>query len=253
MAGMKTARTLLLGAGVLSLSLGLAALGLWLMRGEFVERSVPGLAPDQVFDRASRSVVTVYAAETSGKIVGRGSGVFVEGDLLVTTCHVIARGHVYLVGHRQKRSRARLVAVDAERDLCALHVQGLDAVPAHMGSAEPLRVGQRVYAIGAPEGLELTLSEGLVSGLREAAAGRYVQITAALSEGSSGGGLFDESASLVGITAFVYSTGQNLNFAAPADWAADLVRKVARAADAAPVEVEMPPALKKRWRHPVLK
>jgi S1-C subfamily serine protease len=211
-------------------------------------------APEQVFSHASRSVVMVYAADASQKIVGRGSGVFVARDLLVTNCHVIARGSVLMAGSKQKRSPARLMAYDADNDLCVLNVQGLDVTPARIGDAGTVRVGQRVYAIGTPEGFELTLSEGLVSGLRETAGGRYIQTTAPMSEGSSGGGLFDGSGCLIGITAFVFSAGQNLNFAAPVDWAVDLAKKASRVASEGPAElIQLPPALATQWRHPVLK
>ncbi len=212
------------------------------------------VTPEQVFTNASRSVVMVYAAEPSGKITGRGSGVVVGADLLVTNCHVIARGKVFVAGHRQKRSPARLVAYNADKDLCVLHAQGLDVTPARIGDSETVRVGQRVYAIGTPEGFELTLSEGLVSGLREASGGRYIQTTAPLSEGSSGGGLFDSDGRLIGITALVFSAGQNLNFAAPVNWAVDLAEKASRIQGEGPAdEVELPPAMTKQWRHPLLK
>ena len=237
MAAMKLTRALLLGGSVL-----------------IAPACVPVVTPEQVFSQASRSVVMLYAAETSGKIVGRGSGVFVDDDLLVTNCHVIARGKIFQVGHRQKRSPGRLVAFDVDNDLCVLNVRGLDATPAAIGDAKTVRVGQRVYAIGTPEGFELTLSEGLVSGLREAAGGRYIQTTAPMSEGSSGGGLFDSEGRLIGITAFVFSAGQNLNFAAPVEWAVDLAKKASGAADkTAADEIELPPSLTKQWRHPVLR
>jgi tetratricopeptide (TPR) repeat protein len=77
--------------------------------------------------------------------------------------------------------------------------------------------------MGAPEGLELTLSEGLISGLREFEGGLVVQTSAAISPGSSGGGLFDARGQLVGITTFYLKEGQNLNFALPGDWAQSLV------------------------------
>jgi S1-C subfamily serine protease len=79
-------------------------------------------------------------------------------------------------------------------------------------------VGERVYAIGAPEGLELTISEGLVSGLREYENVRVIQTSAAISHGSSGGGLFDVNGRLIGITTFSLKEGQNLNFALPGEW-----------------------------------
>jgi S1-C subfamily serine protease len=249
----KPGRILLLGGGALVAALAGAALALlWIRSGAPDHQPVPAPAPEQVFSQASASVAMVYALEPSGKIVGRGSGVFVDHELLVTSCHVIARGARFLAGHRQKRSPARLVAYDAGTDLCALHAAGLDTVPARIGDAGSVRVGQRVYAIGTPEGFELTLSEGVISGLREAPAGRYLQTTAALSEGSSGGGLFDSEGRLIGIAAFVYSAGQNLNFAAPVNWAVELARR-ASGARGSLEPVELPPALKNQWRHPSLK
>jgi hypothetical protein len=91
-------------------------------------------------------------------------------------------------------------------------------------STGKLRVGQRVYAIGAPEGLELTLTEGLISSLRDFEGSQYIQTSAAISQGSSGGGLFDTEGRLIGITAFFIAEGQNLNFALPAAWIVDLDR-----------------------------
>ncbi|MBI3045140.1 MAG: trypsin-like peptidase domain-containing protein [Betaproteobacteria bacterium] len=250
---MKPGRTLLLGGGALVLLLVDAALVLLSIQSSApVSRPVPAPAPEQVFSQASQSVAMVYAVEPTGRITGRGSGVFLERGVLLTNCHVIARGTTFLAGYRQKRSPARLVAYDADRDLCALHVGGLDVVPARIGDAWSVQVGQRVYAIGTPEGFELTLSEGVISGLREAPAGRYLQTTAALSEGSSGGGLFDSEGRLIGIAAFVYSAGQSLNFAAPVNWAVGLASRASGGA-ASTESVELPPALKKEWRPPLLK
>ena len=212
------------------------------------------VTPEQIFSRASRSVVMVYAADTSHKIVGRGSGVFVEKGLFVTNCHVIARGKIFLIGHRQERLPARLMAYDADQDLCALEVQGLDVAAARIGDANAVRVGQRVYAVGAPEGFELTFSEGLVSGLRDTAGGRYIQTTAPISEGSSGGGLFDSEGRLIGITAFIFSAGQNLNFAAPAEWAVNLAKQASGVrSEVSANPVELPPRLTTQWRHPLLR
>jgi serine protease Do len=210
--------------------------------------------PEQIYERVSPSVATLYAADAARRIVGRGSGVFLDPELLVTNCHVIARGTRFEVRYMRKQASARLVAYDGERDLCVLHVRGLDGAPARVGEVEGLRVGQRVYAIGTPQGFELTMSEGLISGLRESAGGRYIQTTAPLSEGSSGGGLFDGDARLIGITSFIYSDGQNLNFAAPAQWAAELVKKVSGAGPLAAAQaVELPPRYTATWRHPLLK
>ena len=80
-----------------------------------------------------------------------------------------------------------------------------------------LAVGERVYSIGTPSGLEQTLGEGLISGLREYSGVRLVQTSAPISPGSSGGGLFDASGNLVGVTTFILREAQSLNFAIAAD------------------------------------
>jgi S1-C subfamily serine protease len=219
-----------------------------------VTRLDAALAPEQVFARASPSVAMVYATVASGQIVGRGSGVFVQEGLLVTNCHVIARGEAFRVGHGQQHWIGRLAAYDVDTDLCLLVVPGARAEPAVVGDTRMLQVGQRVYAIGAPEGFELTFSEGVISGLRRAGERQYIQTTAPISDGSSGGGLFDSRGQLIGITSFVFSAGQNLNFAVPADRATELANKAAGPGDEASGRaVELPPGYARQWRHPVLK
>ncbi len=226
------------------------AYSLLLAAAMLMARPSAALSPQWVFKHASVSVGAVYAIDASRKIVGRGSGVFVTKNLLVTNCHVIGRGSTYQIGLAKKRVAAQLVAYDADRDLCMLKAQELDAKPAAIADASTLRIGQRVYAIGTPEEFELTLSEGLISGLRETSSGRYIQTSAPLSEGSSGGGLFDSKGRLIGITSFVFSPGQNLGFAAPAEWAGALVKKAAAAGDAA---VELPPVMTRQWQFPAFK
>jgi len=85
-------------------------------------------------------------------------------------------------------------------------------------------VGERVYALGAPEGFDLTLSEGLISGLRRRGGTNVIQTTAPISHGSSGGGLFDLEGRLVGITTYYIEDGQSLNFAIAAELASSLVQ-----------------------------
>ena len=120
------------------------------------------------------------------------------------------------------------MADNQERDLCLLFVKELPVPPAakvaRVGSAKALSVGDEVYAVGAPAGLELSLSRGIVSQLRGVFGKRsapLVQTDAAISPGSSGGGLFNEAGELVGITTFKHQ-GENLNFAMPAEWVEEL-------------------------------
>lgn len=91
-------------------------------------------------------------------------------------------------------------------------------VPLEIVPSSALTTGQRVYAVGSPEGLELTFSEGVISALRDNEGVRIIQTSAAISPGSSGGGLFDDRGRLVGITTFQSKEGQSLNFALPCEW-----------------------------------
>ena len=104
---------------------------------------------------------------------------------------------------------------------------GVKVPVAAVAKVETLKVGQRVYAIGSPTGLELTLSEGLISALRANAQGQLptIQTSAAISPGSSGGGLFDAEARLIGVTVSV-AKGENLGFAYPAEWLAELPQRL---------------------------
>ena len=76
-----------------------------------------------------------------------------------------------------------------------------------------LVIGETVYTIGSPKGLDRTFAQGLLSGLRKMDGVEYIQTTAPVSEGSSGGGLFDDRGNLIGITTFTMRGAQNLNFA----------------------------------------
>ncbi len=113
---------------------------------------------------------------------------------------------------------------DGENDFCLLDAAGLWGIPAGVRKYETLGVGENVYALGSPRGLDLSLSAGLISQLRRGDAGRFIQTDAAISPGSSGGGLFDSEGNLIGIlTAKIAEEDvEGIGFAIPADLALDL-------------------------------
>lgn len=172
----------------------------------------------EVFDAVSPSLVVVKAYDAKGNNLTQGSGVALTGNELVTNCHVVKSGHHYQIVYLDKTYAAKLKFSDWERDVCSLTAVGLNAMPAILGATGKLKVGQRVYAVGAPNGLTLTLSDGLVSNLRPVDGGQYLQITAPISPGSSGGGLFDDEGRLIGLPTFYLTEGQQLNFAVPVEW-----------------------------------
>jgi hypothetical protein len=179
----------------------------------------------EVFDAVSSSIVVIHTYDANGKCVKLGSGVIVASDEIATNCHVIKDGTKIQVMHLGREYPATLRHGDWDRDVCTLTVTGIKAPAVVSGSTRRLKVGARVYAIGAPQGLELTLSEGIISSVRPVDGGQYLQITAPISPGSSGGGLFDEEGRLIGLPTFYLSEGQQLNFAVPVEWIWELPKR----------------------------
>jgi S1-C subfamily serine protease len=186
------------------------------------------LTPAQVYAKVAKLVVVVEAQDAQGRRRAQGSGVIVGAGEVVTNCHVALRAEKVVVRSEGTRHDAARRYTDEQRDLCQLRVPtlGLPSAPAPFANASP---GDHVFAIGAPQGLELTLSDGLISGLRQINGVSVLQTTAPISPGSSGGGLFNDSGYLVGITTFQMGSGQNLNFALPARSVSELAARHARA------------------------
>ena len=202
-----------------------AAIASTLLLAALVSTSALAKSASEVYEQAAKSTVVVANFDTQGKQKSMGSGVVMPDGDVVTNCHVVKGASRLTVRVGQTERPATLRYSDWDRDVCALSTSGLNAPAAKVGSSKTLKVGAKVYAIGAPKGLELTLSDGLVSSLRELDGGQYIQTTAAISPGSSGGGLYDDNGALVGLTTFYYSEGQNLNFAVPIDWVKDLPKR----------------------------
>jgi len=118
------------------------------------------------------------------------------------------------------------VAVDTDADLVLLKVLGTNAPALQLGDSSDVAVGDAVYAIGNPEGLEGTFSQGIVSGIRGSASDRLLQVTAPISPGSSGGPIINGRGEVVGVAVATFSEGQNLNFAIPASYLASLLKRV---------------------------
>lgn len=176
------------------------------------------LSPVEIFQRVSPSVFVVEALGGNGESLDLGSGVAIAPNLLITNCHVVENGSSLRISRAHKKWAARLVQALANHDLCGLRPAQLNLEPVSIRSSSTLETGESVYAIGAPEGLELTFSQGVISALRETDGVHMVQTSAPTSPGSSGGGLFDTEGNLVGITTFQLREGQSLNFAMPGEW-----------------------------------
>ncbi len=125
---------------------------------------VQARTPQEIFKIAAPSIVVVEVLDAGGKPEGSGSGVVIAPGEVITNCHVAKAGKTLRVKHGKNRHAARLRYADRDRDLCQLSAPGLAVPPAKLGEVKNLKPGERMVAIGAPQGLELTISEGLVSG-----------------------------------------------------------------------------------------
>ena len=230
---------------------GLVLLGLF--SGE-----VLALTPAEIFARVSPSVWQIRTYDKEGLPLAGGSAVVIGTETLVTNCHVLSKSSRFTVMRDNMSLGGVLEMWDTERDLCQIKVRNLNAPAVKLGSANSLAVGQSVYTLGNPKGLELTLSDGLVSSLRRNEQGQLVliQTSAPLSMGSSGGGLFDDQGRLVGVTTLSVKEGQNLNFAIPVDWIRDLptrhrLAQQKREAEKVAVQQEkaVPQVAGKVWRY----
>lgn len=201
------------------------------------------LSPVEIFQSLSPSVFVVEALGRNGESLDLGSGVAIAPNLLVTNCHVVQNGFSLRISRDHKKWAARLVEALPNHDLCGLRPSQLDMEPVSIRSSSTLETGESVYAIGAPEGLELTFSQGVISGLRETDGAHMVQTSAPTSPGSSGGGLFDAEGNLVGITTFQLRQGQSLNFAMPGEWISDLMIAHSNKTAGAPPPAVTDPAL----------
>ena len=179
--------------------------------------SVATLSAQDVFKLVSPSVFIVESLDVNGAVITMGSGVAVSSDAVVTNDHVISDGKAWRVRQGEKSWSASVTHDDAAHDICRLHVAGLKVRPVSLRRIANIEIGERVYAVGSPAGLEISMSEGIVSGIRNLPEGDMIQMTAAISKGSSGGGLFDSSGRLIGLTTSYVEGGQSLNFALPAD------------------------------------
>lgn len=182
------------------------------------------LEADALFAKVVPSVWTVVATDAQGRNTSQGSAVVIGPGRLVTNCHVLARMARFQVRKDNVSYAGQLEFPDPENDLCQIRVDNFTAPAVELADMDKLRVGMRTYAIGTPQGMETTLSDGLLSGLRRDAGGQllFIQTSAPISPGSSGGGLFDADGRLIGITTFMRRESQNLNLAVPAHRIADL-------------------------------
>ena len=188
-------------------------------------RPAPARDVQALVKQLGEAVVQVRTPE------GLGSGFFINGEgYLITNFHVIEGEteisvEVYHVRdgqlERDVYKQVRIVAINKFHDLALLHIEDKGAPKfrfVSLGSADALTVGDGVFAIGSPLGLERTVTQGIVSTkTRELEGELYLQTTAQINPGNSGGPLFNMAGEVVGVTNMKITFGEGLGFAIPVE------------------------------------
>ncbi|HBH37208.1 MAG TPA: serine protease [Curvibacter sp.] len=195
---------------------------------------LPALAmtAQEVYQAVASSVWGVATFDESNRAIGTGSAVVTGPGQLITNCHVLGKAKALVVRKENVTYGAKLLHADVQRDLCLLKVDNFSATQVEVAPLSQIKVGSKAYAIGNPRGFEQTISEGLVSGIRRNDKDEieFIQTSAAISPGSSGGGLFDDQGRLIGVTTLGFlEKAQNLNFAVPGQWIAEVPARAAAA------------------------
>jgi len=164
-------------------------------------------------------IVAIYSYDSLENYIGEGSGFFLNNNTLITCYHVIEDAFIIKFNTAEDNTYFidSIVSVDFDGDLAKLHVDAFFEIHKGLNIAHkyPLQ-GERVIVVGNPLGLKRSISDGLVSAIREIPEfGKIIQITAPISPGSSGSPVINLNGEVVGIASVMMLDGQNVNFAIP--------------------------------------
>lgn len=183
--------------------------------------------PSTILANNSKSIALIVAANSeSAKL---GTGFFVGKGLILTNFHVVQ--NTTMVGIKLGDTEKPILTTEAggydlQNDLAILLVdKKVDAPMATLGDSDKVHPGQSIVVVGNPEGLDRTVSSGLVSAIREINGRKLFQISAPISEGSSGSPVFNDHGEVIGVVVSSIEKGQNLNFAVPINYAKPLLEQ----------------------------
>jgi hypothetical protein len=181
----------------------------------------------EIVKEYGRAVVLIRTASLQDEVIGLGSGFIVDSrGVIVTNYHVINGAFIGVARLLDGSVHEILgvIAVDPKRDLAVLKVTGENLPTVRLGNSDTIEVGEDVVAIGNPKGYENTVSKGIISSVKKFAEDfKMLGTDASISEGSSGGPLFNSRGDVIGITTLSVEGGQNLNFAVPINYVKPLL------------------------------
>ena len=205
----------------------------------------------------SPSVVLIKVFDQQSNLLRQGSGFVVPTDTvdrtygavaIATNLHVLegAYGAKVWLANGDIREVALVLDADPQRDLALIRIfispeevmpvkvgdtykfrvrRSFSPPPLILSNSDRLRVGQHVVALGNPKGLAGSVSDGILSALRQTERMKFLQITAPVSPGSSGGPILNDFGEVIGVAQATIDNGQNLNFAVPVNYLKPLIAK----------------------------
>ena len=183
------------------------------------------LTTAQIAKRVSPSVVVIQGKTESGEVLGSGFIVSKDGKI-VTNLHVIRDMKTASVqlANREIFDSVSMLAIDERRDLAVVQIAGFNLPVLELGNSDALIVGEPLVIVGSPQGLEGTVTAGILSSVRDSGEGfRVLQTDAAVNPGNSGGPLVNSNGQAIGVVSFVLRSAQGLNFAIPINYVRDLL------------------------------
>lgn len=174
---------------------------------------------ETVYAKCAPSVFYIEVLDATGAVFASGSGFFIDADgTAVTNYHVIGgcrSATITLSSSGEQRSVIGIYDHSASEDWAVIKVEGSGYTPLPLNTSA-VTGGAKVYAIGSPLGLQNSITEGIISNPARYDEGiEYIQTSAAISSGSSGGALINTSGEAIGITSASYDEGNSLNLALP--------------------------------------
>lgn len=183
----------------------------------------------EIAQKSFRSTVLLVMEDVNGQALTLGSGFFVKKGEIATNLHVVkgaTGGYAKLIDEKTKYEIEGITAVDPKRDLVILKIANIRSPVLSLGNSDAVQIGEPIFVVGNPKGLEGTFSQGIISGIRKIGADKILQITAPISPGSSGGPVLNQAGKVIGISVATFKGGQNLNFAIPSSYLKNLLAKI---------------------------
>jgi Trypsin-like peptidase domain len=195
----------------------------YLALAQATPKQSPQLGPGDVYKMASPAVVLIEIYGEDGKVSGTGSGFLISADgRILTNFHVIAHSKRATVRleNEDAYDSVEVIDVDKRKDIALLKIKAVGQPFLQMGRSNAVQVGDKLYTLGNPLGVfQNSLSDGILSGIRQMDGYKLFQLSAPISQGSSGSPVFNSSGQVIAIVESTLSEGQNLNFAIPIDYA----------------------------------